>query len=114
MTFTFTCPKCNGRGTLTFCTHIENGRCFTCSGTGKVTQAKRGPVVGALEALPEAIRCTDKQMREITRLAIAHSTSEMRLAEAAGVVEAHGWDRWELQMSRKQASTIIEKARAGH
>lgn len=113
MPFTFTCPKCNGRGILTFCAHIDNGRCFTCSGTGKITQAKRGPVLGALEALPEAIRCTRKQLAEITRLAIVRGTSEMRLAEAAGVVEAHGWDQWDLQMSRKQASAIIEKAMAG-
>lgn len=36
------CPKCNGTGVVEF-VHIENGKCFLCSGTGEITtqQAKR-------------------------------------------------------------------------
>ena len=30
-----TCPKCNGTGKLPEFSHIANGDCFMCSGTGK-------------------------------------------------------------------------------
>ena len=31
-----TCPKCNGSGYLKGFTHVENGICFCCLGSGKV------------------------------------------------------------------------------
>ena len=31
-----TCPRCQGTGTLTHYSHIDNGRCWSCNGTGQV------------------------------------------------------------------------------
>jgi hypothetical protein len=31
------CGKCAGSGTLSWASHIENGRCFACDGAGTVT-----------------------------------------------------------------------------
>ena len=30
------CPKCNGTGHIAAFSHIKNGQCFKCEGTGKV------------------------------------------------------------------------------
>lgn len=33
---TMTCPRCNGKGNITYYGHIQNGVCFKCGGTGLV------------------------------------------------------------------------------
>jgi hypothetical protein len=30
------CPKCSGKGRLTWAGHVDNGKCFTCWGSGTV------------------------------------------------------------------------------
>lgn len=35
--YTCNCPKCNGTGYLTW-TNVDNGVCYKCEGTGKVTE----------------------------------------------------------------------------
>jgi hypothetical protein len=113
---TFTCPKCNGTGQVSF-KHIADGRCFLCAGNGTMvtTQASldRCAKLGLAprNEVPEAERCTTKQLAEISRLACVHRTSDARLAEKAGVQT--GWmDDWRYQMSRREASRIIEHGRA--
>lgn len=113
---TFKCPKCNGTGEVSF-KHIADGRCFLCAGSGKLVATKAALAKAAAmglapkNELPEAERCTIKQLAEISRLATVLRTSDSRLAEKAGVQT--GWmDDWRYQMSRKQASQIIEYGRA--
>ena len=31
-----TCPKCDGSKNLNWCSHVENGVCFGCNGTGTI------------------------------------------------------------------------------
>lgn len=46
---TGTCGKCDGVGRMNWCSHVMNGVCFWCKGTGRVTvkeysaPEKRGP-----------------------------------------------------------------------
>ena len=105
----FPCYKCNGKGFLSFCAHIDNGRCFACGGTGKLS-GKRLPKIAEKIELPEAERCTIKQLDEIARLAVK-TGSEMRMAVLAGVPETQAMDDWRYEMSRQQASSIIEYGR---
>lgn len=118
MTFaTFTCPKCNGTGQVSF-KHIADGRCFLCQGSGKMVATKASLAKAAKMGLaprndlPEAERCTMKQLAEITRIAVAKRTNETKLAVAAGVPEVNAMDDWRYELSRKQASRIIEYGRA--
>jgi len=30
------CPKCSGKGRLQWAGHVDNGRCFTCAGSGRI------------------------------------------------------------------------------
>jgi hypothetical protein len=113
----FDCPKCNGSGQVSF-KHVANGRCFLCQGSGKLASTKEALAKAAAlgiaprNDLPEAERCTLKQLHEITRLAVSKRTSESRLAVEAGVPEVNGMDNWRYELSRKQASRIIEHGRA--
>lgn len=40
----FTCPRCNGKGTIKEYGHIRGGVCFKCSGKGKVNHRPRARV----------------------------------------------------------------------
>lgn len=112
---TFSCPKCNGTGRVSF-KHIAKGRCFLCAGNGKLVTTKANlekcSKLGLTprNELPEAERCTIKQLAEISRIAAKCRTSDARLAEQAGV--RTGWmDDWRYQMSSREASRIIEYGR---
>lgn len=113
---TFKCPKCNGTGKV-WATHIADGRCFLCGGNGKLVTTKanlaRCAKLGLMprNELPEAERCTIKQLAEISRLAHKFG-SDQRLATAAGFPETAGMDDWRYELSRKAASKIIEFGRA--
>lgn len=113
---TLKCPKCNGTGEVSF-RHIADGRCFLCSGSGKLDASKaslaRCAKLGLMprNELPESDRCTLKQLAEISRLAYKFG-SDQRLATAAGVPETAGMDDWRYELSRKAASKIIEFGRA--
>ena len=37
----YICPRCQGNGTIEKYKHVENGICFECSGSGKVTEEER-------------------------------------------------------------------------
>ena len=37
----YTCPRCNGQGTIKEYSHIRGGLCFQCSGKGKVDRKPR-------------------------------------------------------------------------
>lgn len=37
---TTTCSKCDGKGRINAFSHIENGSCFACKGTGTITRSK--------------------------------------------------------------------------
>ena len=106
---TFPCYKCNGEGFLSFCAHIDNGRCFACNGAGKLSGKRLTKLAEKIE-LPEAERCTNRQLAEIARLA-AKTGSETRMAVLAGVPEAQAMDDWRYEMSRQQAGKIIEYGR---
>ncbi|MCW5676266.1 MAG: hypothetical protein KIT15_16955 [Xanthobacteraceae bacterium] len=113
----FNCPKCNGAGVVSF-KHIADGRCFLCQGSGKMVATKanlaKAAKMGAVSRveLPEQERCTIKQLAEISRLASVRRTDDTRLAISAGVPEVQAMDDWRYQLSRKQASKIIEYGRA--
>jgi len=49
------CPKCSGNKNLDCFSHIENGRCFLCSGTGVVTGAKAEKIVADRKAAIERV-----------------------------------------------------------
>ena len=37
----YICPRCSGKGIIDKYKHVENGVCFECSGSGKVTQEEK-------------------------------------------------------------------------
>jgi len=37
----YICPRCNGKGIIEKYMHVENGLCFECSGSGKVTKEEK-------------------------------------------------------------------------
>lgn len=37
----YICPRCNGNGKIEKYNHVENGICFECSGSGRVTQEEK-------------------------------------------------------------------------
>ena len=80
---TFPCYKCNGKGFLSFCAHIDNGRCFACGGAGKLS-GKRLPKIAQKIELPEAERCTNRQLAEIARLAAKTGSEHRRHALRRG------------------------------
>jgi len=43
-TTTAACGKCDGKGTLWFWSHRENGRCYSCGGAGQVAVQSRTAV----------------------------------------------------------------------
>jgi hypothetical protein len=46
---TATCPKCCGKKTINGFSHVENGVCFQCSGSGVITlSAKRSAEIEAV------------------------------------------------------------------
>jgi len=100
------CYKCNGKGFLSFCAISRTWRCFACCGTGEPT-GKRPPKIAEKIELPEAERCTIKQLDEIARL-VVKTGSEMRMGVLAGVPEVQAMDDWRYEMSHQQASSIIE------
>lgn len=40
----YTCPRCNGIGRIEKYLHVENGICFECSGSGKVTEEEKNRI----------------------------------------------------------------------
>lgn len=40
----FTCPKCDGEKVLTVFTHIDDGICYMCNGTGEVTKLPKNHI----------------------------------------------------------------------
>lgn len=40
----YTCPRCNGIGRIEKYNHIENGICFECSGSGRVTEEEKNRI----------------------------------------------------------------------
>jgi hypothetical protein len=113
---TFTCPKCNGTGSVSF-KHIADGRCFLCAGNGTLVAteaslakcAKLG--LAPRNELPANERCTLKQLQEISRLAARLRINEAQIADRAGV-NTKWMDDERYQLSRKDASRIIEYGRA--
>ena len=38
------CPRCNGKGKIEKYNHVENGICFECSGSGRVTEEEKNRI----------------------------------------------------------------------
>lgn len=49
------CPKCKGRGRLTYHLHIDNGRCFQCAGSGAINATPRKPSAAQRQDLDASI-----------------------------------------------------------
>ena len=64
------CYKCDGRGILNWASHIKNGECFACHGTGKVkcgTPAQMADVTPANHKKAKWIlTATDEQIARLT------------------------------------------------
>lgn len=77
-----TCPKCNGRGVLTW-TSVDNGICYQCEGSGKVSATIR--IVKHSSVLtPEEVEANIKAYREKNRkywLDLGFKPVDFKLAE---------------------------------
>ena len=84
-----TCPKCDGKGRIAQYSHVINGVCFRCQGTGQVTvseaQAKR---MEAKRAEADAKQAAQMAEQETDRKAWAEE-------EAA-------WARYEARCERER------------
>jgi RecJ-like exonuclease len=82
----FTCYKCGGSGRVCF-THIENGVCFTCAGTGELSyqpkqKAWKDPHPEMI--VPEATRSTTKQWEFLAKLCNDSDDACRKVLKAAG------------------------------
>lgn len=85
MSYVFPCPKCNGKGRVSF-KHIADGICFQCSGKGTLSAKERAKAPAAQPATPINQLATADQRRLLSRLAYKLSPqfkSEADLYKAA-------------------------------
>lgn len=72
-----TCPRCNGKGNITYYGHIAGGVCFKCEGLGKVKAVRQRPIKA--KPLSQMIKiealCWGRPMAEgdITAAYLAHT-----------------------------------------
>jgi excinuclease UvrABC ATPase subunit len=61
----YICPRCNGNGIIEKYMHVDNGICFECSGSGKVTQEEKERIEKDItrEAKRNNTRITNNQDR---------------------------------------------------
>ena len=101
-----TCPKCDGKGKIPGFSHIHNGDCFACGGTGYLTDRSQGKVQ-AMHWLSEGCQAwqfiqwkgagqmTVQRLRNIPR---AHGGKPTDVYEVTGqyqwtIAEARRWYR---------------------
>lgn len=101
-----TCWKCGGAGRILTFSHVENGVCFTCYGTGK------------LSITPDTLPSRDRAILELA----AHHGVELSVAEAAEIALlshnyeicaiAGGWQIWGGPMGDKPIAKVRDIRRA--
>jgi len=65
------CSKCDGKGRISAFSHIENGACFTCKGTGKVRIRARKIAPIMVNRIP----AHDRMARIISKIELAVANS---------------------------------------
>jgi hypothetical protein len=112
-TTTAACGKCDGRGTLWFWGHRDNGRCYACAGSGQVTAQSRTVVQLArlqaahtLATFADADYCGEVVTRAVwARNPVYWAAMAKRAAECLLVVADTAW-------ARKQLARLDPYARA--
>jgi hypothetical protein len=82
MTATANCPKCSGKGNISYYAGIAGGTCFRCKGTGRITARSAQATARAAqrEAANDRKRTADLSVKE--EAALAKYGDDFRLAKA--------------------------------
>lgn len=113
------CGKCDGRGRLDWCGHIENGRCYACQGTGRVrVQAKtvqdRAAETAAysMHTVAEALRDGRQDRAEFYARSVAGELFKAGTAHARSILSRRYYDSMDnllpLDVCRKAARLVIK------
>lgn len=81
------CKRCNGTGHLQAYRHVDNGTCFSCGGTGRVSAETGAPTLVLCAAAQAAVNA-----EAAVAFKVASEAADARRAEGSATAATEGVD----------------------
>jgi hypothetical protein len=94
------CPRCDGTGYLASLSHIQQGRCFRCEGTGTINPAAEKAAKEARKA-EEAWIVSLPSVNDLTEIAVSKG---LRYRKANDAAETYRW----VLISEVRGAVVLE------